>query len=552
MPYSGDTFLRGSILTSTAAWRRLEKHCEVIARKTLRQLFAEDTRRFERFSLEACGLLLDYSKNLAGEETLKLLLSLAEERELVMWRERLFAAEKINFTEDRAVLHWALRASRKVELDGRDISAEVARVREHMRRFSDAIRSGTRTGYTGKPFHRIVNIGIGGSDLGPLMVTEALKPYGSAALDFRFVSNIDGAHLTGALEHADAATTLFIVVSKTFTTQETLENARSAREWFISRTRDETAVSQHFVAVSANVGEAKKFGIAANNTFEFWDWVGGRYSLWSAVGLSIALAIGMERFNELLAGAREMDEHFATAPLAVNMPVVLALLNIWYANFYGAQSRAVLPYDQRLARFPAYLQQLEMESNGKRATRAGEIVDYATSPVVWGEPGTNGQHAFFQLLHQGTVLIPVDFIAAVQGHDNLQRQHTLLLANCLAQSEALMRGKTADEVREDLSARGLPEEALERVLPHKVFPGNRPSNTILFARLNPTTLGALIALYEHKVFVEGVILDINSFDQWGVELGKELARQIADDLEGGASEHDSSTLGLMRFIKNPE
>ena len=539
-----------SSLTESSAWRGLRAHRQAVAQKTLREMFASDLQRFDKFSVRACGLLLDYSKNLVDEETMRLLAQLAEERQLVAERDRLFRGEKINFTEERAVLHWALRATQRIEFEGRDVIADVARVREHMRRFSDAIRSGMRTGYTKKPFQRIVNIGIGGSDLGPLMVTEALRPYGGAALDFRFVSNIDGAHLTAALDGADAETTLFIVVSKTFTTQETLENARSARHWLLAKTHSETAVGQHFAAVSANVVEAAKFGIPANNVFEFWDWVGGRYSLWSAVGLAIAIAIGMDRFNELLTGAREMDEHFQRAPLDRNMPAILALLDIWYTNFFGVQSRAVLPYDQRLHRFPAYLQQLEMESNGKSVTRAGGRVDCETSPIVWGEPGTNGQHAFFQLLHQGTPLVPVDFIAAVRGHDKLKHHHLLLLANCLAQSEALMRGRTLEEVRAELVRRGIAGDALERIAPHKVFPGNRPSNTILFAELDAKTLGSLIALYEHKVFVGGVILGINSFDQWGVELGKELAQKIARELEGEASEHDSSTLGLMRYIQS--
>ncbi|MGH8719311.1 MAG: glucose-6-phosphate isomerase [Burkholderiales bacterium] len=538
-----------SPLTKTNSWRQLRAHQTEIAQKSLRERFAEDPRRFDCFSLEACGLLLDYSKNLITEETLRLLFSLAHERQLEQWRERLFAAKKINFTENRAVLHWALRASRKVEFEGRDVTIGIARVREHMRRFSDAIRSGTRPGFTGKPFRTVVNLGIGGSDLGPLMVTEALKPYGSAALDCRFVSNIDGAHLISALQDAEPETTLFIVVSKTFTTQETIENAKSARDWFMAKGGNEAAMAQHFVAVTANMTEAAKFGIASPNVFEFWDWVGGRYSLWSAVGLAIALAVGMDNFNELLSGACEMDEHFESTPLESNLPVILALLNIWYTNFWAAQSRAVLPYDQTLSRFPAYLQQLEMESNGKRATRSGQIVDYATAPIVWGEPGTNGQHAFFQLLHQGTAPVPVDFIAAVQCRDHLTRHHTLLLANCLAQSEALMLGKNESEARDELSAKNLAGKTLEELLPHKLFPGNRPSNTILLQRLDPKTLGGLIALYEHKVFVEGALLDINSFDQWGVELGKQLAHRIVADLEGETGTHDSSTLGLIRFVK---
>lgn len=512
-------------------------------------MFAGDSKRFENFSLQACGLLLDYSKNLLIGETQHLLISLAREREVEQWRTRLFAGERINFTEDRAVLHWALRASRKVEFEGRDVTADAERVREHMRRFSDAVRSGTGTGFSEKPFRTVINIGIGGSDLGPVMVTEALAHEASLALQCRFVSNIDGAHLISALRGASPETTLFVVVSKTFTTQETIENAKSAREWFLANGGSEAAIARHFVAVSANVEEAVKFGIAPHNVFEFWDWVGGRYSLWSAVGLVIALSVGMDHFNSLLDGARAMDEHFESAPLERNMPVILALLNVWYTNFFGAQSRAVLPYDQSLARFPAYLQQLEMESNGKRVTRDGEAVDYSTSPVVWGEPGTNGQHAFFQLLHQGAHFIPADFIAAVQGRDELDRHHRLLIANCLAQSEALMLGKTEAEAREELLAKGLSGLALEELLPHKVFPGNRPSNTLLLKRLDAKTLGSLIALYEHKVFVEGVVWNINSFDQWGVELGKELANRVVTDLEDGTGAHDSSTLGLIRYIK---
>jgi glucose-6-phosphate isomerase len=540
-------------MTCSAVWQALQAHRKTLADKHLRELFRADPGRFEKFSIEWNGMLLDYSKNIVTAETLSLLLALAREKNLSDWIERLFAGEKINLTEDRAVLHTALRnrSGKPVYFDGLDVMPDIKRVQQQMREFCDATRAGSRLGHTGKPFTDVINIGIGGSDLGPLMVAEALKPYTSRRLRPHFVSNVDGTHLAETLKGLSPETTLFIVTSKTFTTQETLANARSARQWLISGLVSESAVASHFVAVSAHVAEARKFGIAPENVFEFWDWVGGRYSLWSAVGLPIALAIGMENFDVLLDGAHAMDEHFASAPLEANMPVIFALLNVWYCDFFGAQSRAVLPYDQYLHRFPAYLQQLEMESNGKRVTNNGEVIDYATAPVVWGEPGTNGQHAFFQLLHQGTALVPADFIVPVETHNPMGEHHAMLIANCFAQTEALMHGKTESEARAEMEKQGLSGLKLRALLPHKVFPGNRPSNTILVNKVDPKTLGSLIALYEHKVYAEGVIWNINSFDQWGVELGKQLANKILPELADDAtpSAHDASTSGLINWYK---
>jgi glucose-6-phosphate isomerase len=462
----------------------------------------------------------------------------------------MFRGEPINNTEARAAFHVALRGTGVMSTDGRDVIPDVLRVRAAMRSFADAVRDGTHTGYTGKPIRDLVNIGIGGSDLGPLMVTEALTPYRHPRLRPHFVSNVDGTHLAEVLKRVDAETTLFIVASKTFTTQETLANARSARDWLVRALGSEDAVRQHFVALSTNLAETSKFGIDPGNVFEFWDWVGGRYSLWSAIGLSLVLCIGMDAFEDLLAGAHAMDEHFRTTPPENNLPVVMALLGIWYTNFFATRAQAILPYDQYLARFPAYLQQLEMESNGKRVRRDGEPVDYATCPVIWGEPGTNGQHAFYQLLHQGTQIVPADFIAPVQTQNPLGQHHRLLLANFIAQTEALMRGKTADEVRAELAQQGLSGPALEALVPHKVFPGNRPTNSIVFERLTPSALGALVALYEHKVFVQGIVWGINSFDQWGVELGKQLATQVLgeSDHPGSGGAHDGSTQQLIRHM----
>ena len=539
--------------THTPAWKALRDHHASLATAHMRDLFAADPDRFERFSVRWEDMIVDYSKHRITAETMALLLSLARESEVAGWRDRMFAGERINITEGRAVLHIALRnrSSRPVTMDGADVMPGVRRVLAHMREFSGAVRSGTWRGCTGKKITDVVNIGIGGSDLGPVMVTEALKPYATPGLRAHFVSNVDGTHIAETLKGLAPDATLFIIASKTFTTQETIANAGTAREWFLREVHDEGAVAKHFVALSTNEKEAVKFGIGRDNMFEFWDWVGGRYSLWSAIGLSIAVAIGMDNFEELLAGAYAMDEHFRTAPPEKNIPLLLALLGIWYNNFFGAATHAILPYDQYLHRFPAYLQQADMESNGKRTSRSGETVDYATGPVIWGEPGTNGQHAFYQLIHQGTRLIPVDFIAPLTSHNPVGDHHALLLSNVFAQAEALMKGKTAAEVRQELVYAGMEGEALERLLPHKVFEGNRPSTTILIHKITPRSLGKLVAMYEHKIFVQGIIWNINSFDQWGVELGKQLAGKILPELSsaGVVTTHDSSTRGLINYYK---
>ena len=543
-----------SALTRSPAWEALVRHREEVSTLHMRDLFAADPDRFNRFSMEACGLLFDYSKNRITEETRALLLDLARQQRVEDWRDRMFAGEKINITEDRAVLHTALRnrSNRPVLVDGQDVMPEVNGVLHRMERFVKQVRDGAWTGYTGHPITDVVNIGIGGSDLGPVMVTEALTPYLHPQIGVHFVSNVDGTHLTETLEWLDPETTLFVIASKTFTTQETLTNAHSARRWFLETAGDEAHIAKHFVAVSTNEAEVRKFGIDPANMFGFWDWVGGRYSLWSAIGLPIALGIGMDRFYELLSGAHAMDEHFRTAPLDRNMPVLMAMLGVWYVNFWGAQSHAVLPYDQYLHRFPAYLQQLDMESNGKSVDREGNRVHYATGPVVFGEPGTNGQHAFYQLIHQGTELVPCDFIAPATTHNPIGDHHRILLSNFFAQPEALMRGKTADEVRAEMTKAGKPPAEIESLVPHRVFEGNKPSNSILFKKLDPATLGALIALYEHKVFVQGIVWNINSFDQWGVELGKQLAGKILPELQDGptgALTHDSSTNGLIGWYR---
>jgi len=537
-------------LIQTPAWQALAEHWRAFEGTHLRELFAADPQRFDKFSLQVGELLLDYSKNRVSDETLELLLALARATQVEQLRDQMFAGEAINLTEGRAVLHTALRnrTNTPVLVDGEDVMPTVNAVLAQMRSFSDVVRNGAWQGYTGERITDVVNIGIGGSDLGPLMVCEALKPYQHPELTLHFVSNVDGSHISGTLQGLRPESTLFVIASKTFTTQETLANAHSARAWFLAQAGDEGAIAKHFVAVSTNASQVAAFGIDTANMFEFWDWVGGRYSLWSAIGLPIALAIGMDRFEQLLAGAHAMDQHFQTAPLGQNMPVILALLGVWYHNFFAAQSHVVAPYDQNLHRFPAYLQQLDMESNGKAVTREGApIRDYSTGPILWGEPGTNSQHAFFQLLHQGTRLVPADFLIAIRPQHTLHDHHTLLLANCFAQTEALMRGKTEAEARAEMAAAGLSDETLTQLLAHKVFPGNRPSNTLLFHQLDPHTLGMLIALYEHKVFVQGAIWNINSFDQWGVELGKQLAKTIADELQDGTavSQHDSSTNGLI-------
>ena len=542
-----------SILTRSQPWKALQAHRRVMGRVHMRDLFQDDPRRFDKFSLRCNDILLDFSKNRITEETLSLLLTLARAAGVEQWRTRMFSGEPINFTEGREVLHIALRnrSNRPIQAGGQDVMPEVNRVLRQMREFSERVRSGAWRGYTGKAISDIVNIGIGGSDLGPVMATEALKPYGKPDLRAHFVSNIDDTHLVETLKPLDPETTLFIVASKTFTTQETLVNAHSARDWLLQAARDETAVAKHFVAISTNAREVANFGIDPEHMFKFWDWVGGRYSLWSAIGLSIVLTIGMTRFEEMLQGAFEMDEHFRHTPLESNLPVIMGLLGVWYNNFFDAQSHAVLPYDQYLHRFPAYLQQLDMESNGKTTARDGKTVDYSTGPVIWGEPGTNGQHAFYQLIHQGAKLIPADFLAPVESRHALGAHHSILLSNFFAQTEALMKGKTRREARAELMAAGLRGDKLKELLPHKVFQGNKPTNSLLFRQLDPKTLGSLIALYEHKVFVQGVIWNINSFDQWGVELGKQLAKAILPELKQAApvTGHDASTNGLIDYYK---
>jgi len=520
----------------------------------MRDMFSADAGRFDKFSVKLDGLLCDYSKNIINDETMSLLLDLVHQADLSSWIESQFNGEKINSSENRAVLHTALRTprDRSVIADGKDVIPDVHRVLDHIRVYSEAIRSGSTLGFTGKKIRHIVNIGIGGSALGPLMACEALKPYGNSELTAHFVSNVDATDIAETLKKLDAETTIFIVSSKTFTTQETLTNARTARAWLVEQLGSEAAVENHFAAVSTNLAETSKFGINPANVFEFWDWVGGRYSLWSAIGLPIALYIGMDNFDRLLAGARAMDEHFRTAPPEKNMPVILGLLGVWYGNFFGAGSYAILPYDQYMHRFPAYLQQLEMESNGKRVDREGDAVDYDTHFTVWGEPGTNGQHSFYQLIHQGTRIVPTDFIAPLTSHNPIGEHHTMLIANCFAQSESLMLGKTEVEARAELVTQGLSTEEIEALLPYKVFPGNRPSNTMLLEKLDPYTLGMLIALYEHKVFVQGVVWNINSFDQWGVEFGKQLASKLLPELRSkeAVTTHDASTNSLINIYRN--
>lgn len=560
-----------SKLTHSPAWQELSTHYNTMRVLHMRQMFQDDPMRFEKFTVQlgitsdlagvvgqpsrtassSTSLFFDYSKNRINEETVALLVKLAEQSELPAYIERMFCGEKINSTEGRAALHTALRnrTGRPVLLDGKDVMPDVQRVLGLMRRFCDAVHSGEHAGHTGKPIRDIVNIGIGGSDLGPLMVCEALKPFADQGLRVHFVSNIDASHLCETLKELDAETTLFVVSSKTFTTQETLTNARSARAWLVDKLGDEHAVAKHFAAVSTNLEATAKFGINPNNVFEFWDWVGGRYSLWSAIGLPIALYLGMDRFEELLSGGHAMDEHFRRTPLDKNIPVLMAMLGVWYGNFFHAESNAVFPYDQYMHRFAAYLQQLDMESNGKGVDREGHAVDYDTGMEVWGEPGTNGQHAFYQLIHQGTRLIPCDFIAPLHSQNPLGEHHAILIANCFAQTEALMVGKTEEQARAELVAQGLSGEALQALLPHKVFPGNKPTNTLLVEQLDAHTLGMLIALYEHKVFVQSVIWNINPFDQWGVELGKQLAAKILKELPDSAiaAPHDASTSGLIEY-----
>lgn len=548
-----------SSLTQCPEFSALKSHYEAASKLHMRDLFAKDPKRFEKFSAQIDTkdgtILVDYSKNIITDETMKLLMNLAKARGVETLRQKMFSGEKINFTEDRAVLHIALRnrSNKPIMVDGMNVMDDVNRVLTQMRKFTEDVRSGSWKGYTGKPITDVVNIGIGGSDLGPLMVTEALKPYGKDGLHVHFVSNIDGTHLAKTVATLNPETTLFIVASKTFTTIETITNAKSAREWLLKKLKDKSAVAKHFIALSTNEEKVKEFGILKENMFAFWDWVGGRYSLWSAIGMSIAVYIGMDNFEALLSGAHAMDNHFCSVPLEKNVPVILGMLGVWYNNFFGAQTHGLFPYDQYMHRFAAYFQQGDMESNGKYVTRSGAPVNYSTGPIVWGEPGTNGQHAFYQLIHQGTKIIPADFLAPVETQNPIADgvHHTILLANFLAQPEALMKGKTTEEARVELEKSGKSGETLEKILPHKVFSGNKPTNSIMFQKLTPFILGALIAMYEHKIFCQGVIWDINSYDQWGVELGKQLAKAIQPELEapGPVTSHDSSTNGLINFIK---
>ncbi len=541
------------MMTSLPAWKALQEHKKALDGVHMRDLFAKDPQRFEKFSLRLDDFLLDYSKNRITAETMPLLHQLAHEAGLEDWRGKMFSGDKINNTEKRAVLHVALRnrSNRPIMVDGKDVMPEVNAVLAKMRTFSDAVRSGAWTGWTERRITDVVNIGIGGSDLGPVMACAALHAYQSPDLRVHFVSNVDGAHIAQTLEGLKPEHTLFIVASKTFTTQETLTNAHTARAWLTEKL-GEAAVIKHFVALSTNAKEVAAFGIDTKNMFEFWDWVGGRYSLWSAIGLSIAIAVGMDRFEEILAGGHAMDEHFRTAPLDKNLPATLALLGIWYGNVLGADVQAILPYDQNLSRFAAYFQQGDMESNGKSVTREGAHVTYNTGQILFGEPGTNGQHAFYQLIHQGTRMVPADFIAAaLSQYPDLDNHQEILLSNVFAQTEALMRGKTPDEVRAELSAQGMKGADLEEAIPHRVFEGNRPTNTILYKKLTPYTLGMLIALYEHKIFTQGILWGVNSFDQWGVELGKQLAKAILPEIQGNkpATAHDSSTNGLINTAR---
>lgn len=547
-------------LTSDPNYRKLEQWYKSSAGNlNMRQMFDEDQDRFNKFSLQLTtddgDILLDYSKNLINEEVMRMLFDMARSVGVEAAREKMFAGEKINFTEGRAVLHTALRnrSNTPIMVEGKDVMPDVNRVLEQMKGFCHRVRSGEWKGFSGKAITDVVNIGIGGSDLGPLMVTEALKPYSKGGPNVWFVSNIDGTHMAKTLAQLNTETTLFIIASKTFTTQETITNAETAKEWFLQAAKDTSAVAKHFVALSTNAPKVKDFGIDTKNMFEFWDWVGGRYSLWSAIGLSIALHIGFDNFEQLLAGAHWMDNHFRSAPLEQNAPVMLALLGVWYVNFFQAETHALLPYDQYMHRFAAYFQQGDMESNGKYITKSGTRVNYHTGPIVWGEPGTNGQHAFYQLIHQGTRLIPADFLIPAQSQHPIRDDlhHKILMANFLAQTEALMRGKTPEEAKKELQGAGMSRDALEKLLPHKVFEGNKPSNSIIFKKLSPFMLGALVAMYEHKIFVQGVMWDINSYDQWGVELGKQLAKKIEPELQDDADvhSHDSSTNGLISFFK---
>jgi glucose-6-phosphate isomerase len=538
--------------TTTKAWTLLQTHAQELKTVHMRALFDQDKERFNKYCFQLEDILVDTSKNIVSDETKKLLVQLATECGLKDAIEAMFNGEAINETEGRSVLHVALRNfGTPYYTAGKNVTEDVGRVLQQMKTFCEKVHSGAWTGYTGKRLKHIVNIGIGGSDLGPLMVTEALKPYWIEGMKVHFVSNVDATHIIETLKQVTPEETLFLIASKTFTTQETMTNAFTARDWFLKAAQDETQVAKHFAALSTNEKEVTKFGIATENMFQFWDWVGGRYSLWSAIGLSIALTIGYDNFENLLRGAHAVDVHFKETDLEKNIPVQLALLSLWYINFFGAQSEAILPYDQYLHRFAAYFQQGNMESNGKSVDRNGEPVTYATGPVIWGEPGTNGQHAFYQLIHQGTPLIPCDFIAPSLSHNPSGRHHAILLSNFFAQTEALMNGKDEETVEQELLKSGKSTEEIARLTPYKIFSGNRPTNSILVKEMTPYTLGQLIALYEHKIFVQGIIWNIYSFDQWGVELGKQLANQILPELESGEeiTSHDASTNGLINMYK---
>jgi glucose-6-phosphate isomerase len=539
--------------TQTNSWKKLTDHFEQIKTVHMRDLFAADPRRFENFSLRFGDMLVDYSKNRITGETMSLLFALTEEIRLKEAVDSMFSGQKINQTEDRAVLHVALRnrSNDPIQVDGADVMPQVNAVLEKMQRFADRINSGKWKGYTGKAVCDIVNIGIGGSDLGPVMATECLKPYARPNISVHFVSNIDGTHIVETLKGLDPETTLFMIASKTFTTQETMTNAHTAKKWFLEKAGDPAHVAKHFVALSTNSEKVRAFGIDEQNMFEFWDWVGGRYSLWSAIGLSIACYVGFDNFTDLLQGAHEMDLHFREAPFEKNIPVILALIGIWYVNFFGAETEVILPYDQYMHRFPAYFQQGNMESNGKSTDRSAQRISYRTGPIIWGEPGTNGQHAFYQLLHQGTRIIPADFLAPAVSHNPVGDHHLILLSNFFAQTEALMNGRFESEVRAELKASGKSDAEIKRLAPHKVFDGNRPTNSILFKQMTPRALGRLIAMYEHKIFVQGVVWNIFSFDQWGVELGKQLAQVILPELGDGlpTTAHDSSTNGLINAFR---
>ena len=539
--------------TQTTAYQKLLSDKKRLESSSISALFHADSERQKKYSLFFQNILIDYSKNILDAETFEHLIELAKECQLESAIQAQLNGEAINQTEGRAVLHTALRRPKGQSqlLNGVDINADIHQVRAHMKEFTEQVVSGTWKGFTNKSITDVVNIGIGGSDLGPVMVTEALKPY-KTHLNVHFVSNVDGTHIAETLKKVNPETTLFLIASKTFTTQETMANAFTARDWFLKTAHDEAAVSKHFVALSTNKTEVKKFGIDSANMFAFWDWVGGRYSLWSAIGLSICLSIGYDNFESLLSGAHEMDLHLANTPLEANAPVILALLGIWYVNFWNAPTQAILPYDQYMHRFAAYFQQGDMESNGKTVDRTGKRVNYATGPVIWGEPGTNGQHAFYQLIHQGTQMIPADFIAPAKTHNPIGNHHTLLMSNFFAQTEALMNGKSLEIVKSELVKAGLNESEIEKLAPFKVFEGNKPTNSILAKEINPATLGALIAMYEHKIFVQGVIWNIFSYDQWGVELGKQLANSILPELENEdkIQSHDSSTNGLINQFKD--